>query len=765
MKSQLSFLATILLVLGIISCTPKDSNPINGGNNVLSTTTTIAGVVVDDNNFLVKGVGVTAHGRSAITDDYGFYIIRNVSVPEGKCVVKVEKEGYFTASRVSAPKMGGVTHVHIGMLQNNARYSIYAQEGGTITLVEGCRINMPIGGMYGYVPVEANHLYMDRVKVAAHWLFPMWNSYGLNFNRYSSGNLSARRSDGSTAFLYSYGVLHMAMYMENGGKLRFGEGKKAVITCPIPPLMQKDAPAEIPMWYFDEESDMWQEEGKAVKQGEDYVGEIAHTGQWNIAVPVPTAVIKGQVKCGTDAVSFVNINIGQDETWTDENGNYECRVPAGIPLEIYIESDKNLGSLTSDEIIIEPLSEGQILTRELIIEPCSAYITGTIVDCGNKPVEGYVEATVGGRFSYTVSDAKGVFKLRTNPKGGITAIRVTAFDGRNRSLLQAALPTGTVQDVGNVSLCPDEASAFFTIPLHTATYNAVSLSDDGTRVIVGGKDDVRIFDVKTGQLLRTFSCKDCAHVQISPDKTQCLGSQQIAGMGGYKTTVWDIASGDVLLTFSGSYSFFMPDSRSVITALPDLSSGSTAIVTYSSSTGEEKRRFVLSTPADVGYVGGAPSIINIVANGTKGVLSKIAYNDVDNRCHIIIFDIEKGTILNTWMNSNRLMGNIRVAANGELLGMSEGSDPVVLYQFDGTSQLGLYAMSYSHYALSPDAKYFAVQRNTREPVQIANITTSGPVLNRYLEVPEAAIINDLAYSLDGKTLAGLWQNGICIWHL
>ena len=762
MKQPVSLLAIMLLVLGIIGCTHEGGNPINGGNNVLSITTTIAGVVIADNGYPAKGVVVTAHGRSVTTDEHGFYIIRDVSVPDDRCIVTVEKGGYFTASRAAVPTMGGVTHVHIGLLTRNVMYSIHALEGGTITLAEGGSIQMPIGGMDGYVP-ETPHLYMDHVKVAASRLFSQRNGMLPSFPLFSSGDLTGRRTDGSPAFLYSYGVMYMAMYTDQGEKLQFGNGKKAVLRYPIPPYMKKDAPAEMPMWHFDEKIGMWQEGGRAIKQGEEYVGEIAHTGQWNIAVPVPTATIKGQVKCGSDPVPFVNINIGQAEAWTDENGNYECRVPAGIPLEIHIESGKNLASGTLDEIVVEPLVEGQVLTRELIVGPCSAYLIGTIVGCDNKPVEGYVGAKVGGYINYTVSDSEGRFKLRTVP-GTVTSMFVSDFDGRHRALLHMVTPAGAVKDLGAISLCPDNPRGFFNISPDTA-YSAVSVSDDGNRVVAASKNNVNVFDVKTGQLLRSFSFKNCDHVQISSDNTKCLGSQNVGNQGGYQTTVWDIASGEPLLTFSGMHSFFMPDGRSVITTIPG-SLGTTTVVISSISTGEEMRRFVLSTPVEAGYIDKSGSIINIVANGTRGVMRRIYGSGTRTMTYIVSFDIEAGTILTQWVALNKATSNIKVSDNGEILGMAIGNDPpLALFRIDGMSYQGMYAYAHSYYAISPDAKYFAFQRDNREPVGVYDITSSGPVLNRNLEVPEAATIKGLAYSLDGKTLAGLWQGGICIWQL
>lgn len=67
------------------------------------------------------------------------------------------------------------------------------------------------------------------------------------------------------------------------------------MTFPIPETMRDNPPPTIPLWYFDDESGLWVEEGIATLQGDVYVGEVGHFSWHNLDVPAERVSISGKV--------------------------------------------------------------------------------------------------------------------------------------------------------------------------------------------------------------------------------------------------------------------------------------------------------------------------------------------------------------------------------------------------------------------------------------------------------------------------------------
>ena len=154
------------------------------------------------------------------------------------------------------------------------------------------------------------------------------------------GDLAAVRSDNSSAQLVSYGMTDLNMYAENGDKLQLKEGSKAKLTFPIPAGMDKNPPASIPLWSFNEKTGLWEEEGSAQLQGNVYVGEVAHFSWVNLDYPEDQGTVYGYVKDDTGKIlPGVRLNIGQllTSTVTQSNGYYSHIVPANTDFSITVK--------------------------------------------------------------------------------------------------------------------------------------------------------------------------------------------------------------------------------------------------------------------------------------------------------------------------------------------------------------------------------------------------------------------------------------------
>lgn len=271
------FLNLVLVILSVVGCSEDGSiNPTNPNNNG-SVTTTISGIVVNVNNEPIQGATVTAYGQVKTSGANGEFMFTNISVPQDRFFVKAEKSGYFTATRGEQPKSGG-TVLKITMMPKSVTHTINSTSGGTADLGNGSKVEIQPGSVVnssGSVydgPVNMSVVYMDPTDV--------------KFSEtVAGGDMMARRSDSTDAVLYSYGIMKVEMESPSGEKLNVTGGKPSTITTTIPAELVAQAPATIPLWYFDENTGLWREEGVATKQGNKYVGTVNHFTDWNNDYP------------------------------------------------------------------------------------------------------------------------------------------------------------------------------------------------------------------------------------------------------------------------------------------------------------------------------------------------------------------------------------------------------------------------------------------------------------------------------------------------
>jgi hypothetical protein len=87
------------------------------------------------------------------------------------------------------------------------------------------------------------------------------------------GDFLGENTAGEEKVLISFGMLGVELQDNMGNPLQLMSGKKATITMPIDPAQMTSAPSTLPLWHFDENIDLWKEEGSATRQGSNYIGE------------------------------------------------------------------------------------------------------------------------------------------------------------------------------------------------------------------------------------------------------------------------------------------------------------------------------------------------------------------------------------------------------------------------------------------------------------------------------------------------------------
>ena len=149
--------------------------------------------------------------------------------------------------------------------------------------------------------------------------------------------------------------------MQAGEKLQIASGKTATITIPIPSAMQANAPASIPLWYFDETKGIWKEEGSATKQGNNYVGTVAHFSFWTAGQLGQSVRLDATFKdqagmlLSNKLVTITSTNYGTSSGYTDSAGTVSGLIPANetLVMKVFDQCNsiiytQNIGPFSAD---------------------------------------------------------------------------------------------------------------------------------------------------------------------------------------------------------------------------------------------------------------------------------------------------------------------------------------------------------------------------------------------------------------------------------
>lgn len=325
----------------------------------------LSGIVRDASGTPIEGVSIVSGSSAATTNTDGFFEfdqIQVVSVLNDRSVVRFSKAGYFDVVRSmdadDDAADGASWEVVMCKKENNDFTSIktYSSSSDQTLQAGEMKIDMPQDGY----KVDGTGLnYTGKVKSEMVYLDP-------NNERFSEmmpgGDLAAVRSDNSSAQLVSYGMTDLNMYAENGDKLQLKDGSKAKLTFPIPAGMDKNPPAIIPLWSFNEKTGLWEEEGSAALQGNVYVGEVAHFSWVNLDYPEKQGTVYGYVKDDTGKVlPGVRLSIGQllAPTVSKSDGYYSHEVPANTAFNITVK-DLYYGGINQNvSVKVSALSPGE----------------------------------------------------------------------------------------------------------------------------------------------------------------------------------------------------------------------------------------------------------------------------------------------------------------------------------------------------------------------------------------------------------------------
>ncbi|HKR05968.1 MAG TPA: carboxypeptidase regulatory-like domain-containing protein [Bacteroidia bacterium] len=449
-KISLFFTLISLSILFIFSCKKEknDAATVDYGSSNNSLRTTVTGIVLDESNAPLTGVAVTAYGQTTSTNQYGTFVLKNLNVNKERCVLQFVKTGFFKRAHGFIASGNTVNYVRIILLSNAATQNFSSSAGGTIFLPDGSSAAFQPNS----IVTTSGSAYTGTVNLIVKHLSPDDVNFGFTI---PGGDLAGMNANEEDVILYTYGMLGVELIGSSGEALQLATGTSATLTLSIAASQLSSAPATIPLWFFDETTSLWKEEGMANKVGNNYVGTVAHFSWWNYDYSGPKSFIKGKViDCNGLPVPNVVVSLnGIAEAITDQNGEYNIWVPAGLTLPIQIQvltiNNNSYISNSQPENIPSLLANQLYVVPDLIIS-CLTRVKGTIKSCTGEATDGFVSISNNTFYIYQYI-TNGAFSLSAPPNVQMILYSSNSFYYHSQNINTLIAPNDL--NVGNLSLC------------------------------------------------------------------------------------------------------------------------------------------------------------------------------------------------------------------------------------------------------------------------------------------------------------------------
>ncbi|MCK9557170.1 MAG: carboxypeptidase-like regulatory domain-containing protein [Candidatus Cloacimonetes bacterium] len=425
----------------------------------------VAGTVYSPGRAVLEGATVSVGDISDTTDSNGRFTLSGIDASD-KVLVNFAMEGRASTQKVVDISEGRTSYVSATLFQvYEGTYSGTDEINidATIALNIPAAAFMTTDGQAYTGTVRADVRYFDPTDPECLDTFP--------------GNFSGIQTDGSTTMFESYGFVSASFRnaSDPSQELQLAEGKEAELIAPIPYSLLENAPDTMPLWYYDEETGNWMEEGLASKVGSYYVGNVSHFSYWNFDHPVVVddqATLTGKVTAadrddpiaGAQVVATGVVYAGYTNTYTDENGDFSIVVKANSTVKLQAFSGTSASSMTGE--IATPDGGQSAAVDDLVIQDRSFMIMGKMVDSEGEPVSGWGQVFQlniphgdMGFSAWLTIEEDGSFSVNASHYDNTTSFDIIFSLSMRGYLYSAAIPfvvpqPGNVWDFGEITMVP-----------------------------------------------------------------------------------------------------------------------------------------------------------------------------------------------------------------------------------------------------------------------------------------------------------------------
>jgi hypothetical protein len=542
-------------------------------------TATLQGNVFDETGAPAPGATVTVGTRTATTDNRGYFRITGAALDKNMSLVTAQMNGYFKAYR-SFAATSGANQVQIKLIKRTLAGTVAAASGGEAALANGSKVALPAGGI---VTAANGTAYTGTVNVYAAYIDPTASDIFAAI----PGSLMANDQNDARVALTSYGMLAVELEGASGEKLQIKSGQNAVLTTFIPIAAQASAPVSIPLWYLDEATGIWKQQGSATKQGDKYVGNVPHFSFWNCDVAAQTVTLQMTIN-GPSGQPLPNVLVRLSRpsqygtyayTWTDSLGQVRGIVPANETLTLSVVDNCNTVVFSQN---IGPFAQNSILPAisTNISSNALTTVSGTLLNCSAQPVtNGFAIVQIGNQTRYVSTNASGNFSVQVLNCGGNTSVNVFGVD--NAAQIQSTSSTFNITsgstNVGNINVCGNSAAQFINYSFDGTPFALTSTNSDSLVMYATPIQGTTNFQTNINGMSASnpnqniyFSFQGPASTGTYAAFNISVNGRQARGSSAVNVTVtnWPAAIGDFLqANYAGTYT----DSTSTGTITRNLS--------------------------------------------------------------------------------------------------------------------------------------------------------------------------------------------------
>lgn len=340
-------------------------------------TITLMGIVTDNNGKPLHNVTIALGTSSTFTTLNGTFTLKAQNVKTNGFTLVCQKSGYFTVTKRLIPNSSFMTIV-VALPVLEAADIIDYSRNDTVEINKCTLLFAPNSFVNGSNDYKAN------AQCAVHIIDGQ--NAGYTFTSDGNGISDDPQSSGfnRTAFS-SLGHYRIAVSTMNGTPLSLRSNQTITMLTPVPSVLGS-APADCPLWFYDNESQSWKRKGNAVyDQSQNvYVSSLDRLGTWMLAFEDETGIISGEITCGNAPVKGIVVNAGINVAITDSMGKYS--VPAAVGQHIVVVERVFNGGLTAPARTVTIAEKGNQQTMNLQLQRCGVTLNATIVDANDKPL-------------------------------------------------------------------------------------------------------------------------------------------------------------------------------------------------------------------------------------------------------------------------------------------------------------------------------------------------------------------------------------------
>ncbi|MBK7185410.1 MAG: hypothetical protein IPH85_05670 [Ignavibacteria bacterium] len=219
-------------------------------------------------------------------------------------------------------------------------------------------------------------------------------------------------------------------------------------------------------------------------------------------------------------------------TMTDENGYFKRAVAANTQFSIGVDTARNRGIGSTTWEVIE-LEDNQTRRVEIMVSPCPTELEGTLVDCDNKAIAGFIQVE-SSRGVFLASTSDGSFSMNVPSEEDLTIVAVS-IDGRSSSKRTVpAINRGVLFNIGEIRSCDSPPTSFIEIPIEdTPYYGALTFIDNDETLVLFQPPSVKFYNARTGALIRTIGVENSDFKKYTDLRIMFSVDQSVMMLGGF----------------------------------------------------------------------------------------------------------------------------------------------------------------------------------------------------------------------------------------